>query len=117
SQNERPETVERSPNCDGRKNKDASSSFTLRKSKRGPDDDRTANKRDRIIPRGNWKPSAEHGFGQHDEQQQEHGDFERLLPVPLSLCGRYAPKQKQRSYHQNSGSIAEPPGSPDWPVA
>src|SRR5713226_4676590 len=74
-QNERSESMERSPNCDGRKNKDASGCFARRETKRGPDDDRSANERDRIIPRRNRKPSTEHGFRQHHKQQQEDGNF------------------------------------------
>src|SRR5260370_21838916 len=37
--------------------------------------------------------------------------------VPLALRRGHDPKQEQRGYNQKSGSITEPPGQPDWPVA
>src|SRR6266699_6641723 len=52
-QDEGPESVERSPNCDGRENKDSSRGFARGESKRGPDDDWTANEGNWIIAGGN----------------------------------------------------------------
>ena len=66
-QDEGPESMERSPNCDGRENKDASRGFARGKSKCSPDDDRTANKGNWIIAGGNGKPSAKHGLGQQHQ--------------------------------------------------
>src|SRR6059058_4169066 len=66
--------------------------------------------------RGNWEPSAKNDFSQENQQQQEDGNFHRLLPVPFALRRGHAPKHKQWSHDQNARSIAQPPSQPNWPV-
>src|ERR1700736_2552368 len=104
--------VKRAPDRDGGDNEKPGRGFALTKTKRGPDHEWSANKRDRIVFGRDRKPSAENGFAQDGEQNEKQNDFEHF-PAIQARARSDAPKNKQRSDDQVAGGIAQPPGQPN----
>ncbi len=104
--------VKRAPDRDGGDNKKSGGGFALTETKRGPDYEWSANKRDWIVFGRDRKPSAENSFAQDGEQNEKQDDFAHF-PAIQARARSDAPKNKQWSDDQVAGGIAQPPGQPD----
>src|SRR4029077_15740802 len=93
--NEWTETVQRSPDGDGRENKNAGGRFALREAESGPDHDRAADEGEWIIMDRQRIPTAKNELREHKEQQQKNADFDGIASAPTPLRLR-APKQNER---------------------
>src|SRR5205814_3740858 len=113
---ERSETIECSPNCDRGQNENTGGGFARCKTKCSPDDNWSAKKRNRIIPRRNLERTAEDNFSEDHQEQEQNTDFDGLGAVPFALSCRNAPEDQERRDYQVSRRIAEPPGQPNLPI-
>ena len=109
------EVVQRAPNGESRENEDAGGSFALGETESGPDHDRSADERDRIVFGGDRKPTTKNNLAQSKQQESKEDDLKSFRAVPAPVrCDK--PKNDQGCEHEPAGDIAEPPGDPDCPV-
>ena len=84
------------------------------KAESGPDHDRSADERDRIIFGGDRKPTAKNNFAESKQQESKEDDLKSFRAVPApGRCDK--PKNDQGREHEPAGDIAEPPRDPDGP--
>src|SRR5207247_3825273 len=98
--------MQRAPDCDRRENENTRGRFALCKAECCPNDNRSANERDRIIPGRNCKPAAEDRFAEGEQQQQEDAYFNGLALVPPPFRWK-APENNQWSDQKIASCVTE----------
>ena len=107
--------VQRAPNGEGRENEDESGSFALSETESGPDHDWSTDERDRIILRGNRKPTAKNHLAKSEQQEPKESNLNNLRAVPApGRCDK--PQDDKGREEEVASEITKTPCDPDYSV-